>query len=179
MLAAHPLRHDELQGGFPRWAGEAAQELEERFQLGVDQVGEHHDQRLKQREGQRFTSRNHSFIFAAFPCYCRRWWCWWPPNLHDAEGLRLLHLAEDGSEDLVQLLAELRARPRDQRGHQAAHEGGGELRGARVQQLVDHLHDVPEAAVALLVPPLGDLLQGHGHVRPQALASVLGRRKAV
>lgn len=170
MLAAHPLRHDELQGGFPRWARKTAQELEERFQLGVDQVGEHHDQRLKQRDV-RDSRRGFSVHFCCC-CFC------WSPNLHDAEGLRLLHLAEDGSEDLVQLLAELRARPGDQRGHQAAHEGSGELGGARVQQLVDHLHDVPEAAVALLVPPLGDLLQGHGHVRPQALASVLGRRKA-
>lgn len=96
------------------------------------------------------------------------------PNLHYAERLRLLHLAEDGSEDLVQLLPELRARPGDERGDQAAHEGGGELGGARVQQLVDHLHDVPEAAVALLVPPLGHLLKGHRHVGPQALAAVLG-----
>lgn len=99
------------------------------------------------------------------------------PNLHDAERLGLLHLAEDGSEDLVQLLAELRPRPGDQSGHEAAHEGGGELGGARVQQLVDHLHDVPEAAVALLVPPLADLLQGHRHVGTQTLASVLGWEK--
>lgn len=100
-----------------------------------------------------------------------------PPDLHDAERLCLLHLAEDGSQDLVQLLPELRPGPGDQRGDEAAHEGGGELGGPRVQQLVDHLHDVPEAAVALLVPPLGNLLQGHRHVGPQALAPVLGRRR--
>lgn len=88
----------------------------------------------------------------------------------------MLHLAENGSKDLVQLLTELRSRPRDQSGHQSTDEGGRELGGPRVQQLVDHLHDVPEAAVALLVSPLGDLLQGHGHVRPQALTSVLEKR---
>lgn len=149
MLSAHPLRHDELQGRFPRWARETAQELEERLQLGVDQVGEDHDERLKQRETETKVKE-----FIAFTCCC----CCCSSNLHDAQGLGLLHLAEDGSEDLVQLLPHLRPRPRDQRGHQAAHKGSRELGGARVQQLVDHLHDVPQAAVALLVPPLGDLL---------------------
>ena len=46
-----------------------------------------------------------------------------------------------------------------------------EVRG--VQQLVDHLHDVPQATVPLLVPPLGDLLQADWDVRPQALTAVL------
>lgn len=96
-----------------------------------------------------------------------------PSYLHHAQSLRLLHLAQNGSEDLVQLFPELGPRPRDQSGHQPAHEGSGELGGAGVQQLVDHLHDVPEAAVPLLVPPLGDLLQGDRDVRPQALATVL------
>lgn len=47
VLSAHPLRHDELQSRFPCWARKTAQELEERLQLGVNQVGEHHDQRLR------------------------------------------------------------------------------------------------------------------------------------
>lgn len=97
--------------------------------------------------------------------------------LHDAQGLGLLHLAEDRAQDLVQLLPQLGPRPRNQRGDQPAHEGRRELGGAGVEQLVDHLHDVPEAVVALLVPPLGDLLQGHRDVGAQALATVLGRAR--
>lgn len=100
------------------------------------------------------------------------------PHLHDAERLGLLHLAEDGPQDLVQALAQLPARPGNERGHQAAHEGGGELGGAGVQQLAHHLHDVPQPAVALLVTPLRHLLQRHRHVGPQALASVLWTRAA-
>ncbi len=98
-----------------------------------------------------------------------------PPYLHDAQSLSLLHLAQNRSEDLVQLLPELGSCPRDQSGHQPAHEGSRELGGPGVQQLVDHLHDVPEAAVPLLVPPLSDLLEGDGDVRPQTLPAVLQR----
>lgn len=94
-------------------------------------------------------------------------------HLHDGRSLRLLHFTQDGSEDLVQLIPELRSSLRDERRHQPSHEGSGELGVARIQQLVDHLHDVPEAAVALLVTPLGDLLQANGYVRPQALPSIL------
>jgi len=47
VLPAHPLSHDELQRRFPRRAGQTAQELQQRLQLGVNQVGKHHDQRLK------------------------------------------------------------------------------------------------------------------------------------
>lgn len=100
-----------------------------------------------------------------------------PVYLHDAQGLGLLHLAQDRSQDLVQLLSQLGSRPRNQRGDQPAHEGRRELGGAGVEQLVDHLHDVPEAVVALLVPPPGDLLQGHRDVGAQALAAVLGRTR--
>lgn len=96
--------------------------------------------------------------------------------LHNTQSLSLLHLAQDCPEDLVQLFSELGSCPRDQSGHQPAHEGGCELRGPGVQQLVDHLHDVPEAAVPLLVPPLSDLLEGNGDVRPQTLATILERR---
>lgn len=96
-----------------------------------------------------------------------------PAYLHDTQRFGLLHLAQDRSEDLVQLVPELGARPRDQRGHQPAHKGGRELGGPGVQQLVHHLHDVPQAAVPLLVSPLADLLQRHGDVRPQTLAAVL------
>lgn len=98
-----------------------------------------------------------------------------PSYLHDAQSLSLLHLAQNRSEDLVQLFPELGSRPRDEGRHQPAHEGGRELGGTGVQQLVDHLHDVPEAAVPLLVPPLSDLLEGNRDVRPQTLASVLER----
>lgn len=101
--------------------------------------------------------------------------CSCPPYLHDTQRLSLLHLAQNRSEDLVQLLPELGSRPRDQSGHQPAHEGGRKLRSPGVQQLVDHLHDVPEAAVPLLVPPLSDLLKGDGDVRPQTLPTVLER----
>ncbi len=97
------------------------------------------------------------------------------PYLHDTQSLCLLHFAQNRSEDLVQLLPELGPCPRDQSGHQPANEGGRELGGPGVQQLVDHLHDVPEAAVALLVPPLGDLLEGNRDVGPQTLAAVLER----
>lgn len=93
--------------------------------------------------------------------------------LHDTQSLCLLHLAQNRSQDLVQLFPELGSCPGDQSGHQPAHEGSRELWGPRVQQLVDHLHDVPEAAVPLLVPPLSDLLEGDGDVRSQTLATIL------
>lgn len=48
-------------------------------------------------------------------------------NLHDTQRLGLLHLAQDGSKDLVQLFPELGSRPRDEGGHQPAHECGCEL----------------------------------------------------
>lgn len=98
------------------------------------------------------------------------------PYLHNAQGLRLLHLAQNGSEDLIQLLPELGSRPRNQSGDQSAYKGSSELRGPGVQELVDNLHDVPEAAVSLLVPPLSNLLEGDGDVRPQTLATILERR---
>lgn len=50
VLPAHPLRHDELQRRFPRRAGQTAQELQQRLQLGVNQVCKHHDQRLQAEE---------------------------------------------------------------------------------------------------------------------------------
>lgn len=50
VLPAHPLCHDELQSRFPRWSGQTAQELQQGLQLGVNQVGKHHDQRLQTEE---------------------------------------------------------------------------------------------------------------------------------
>lgn len=99
----------------------------------------------------------------------------WSLYLHNAQSLSLLHLAQNGPEDLVQLLSELGPGLRDQSGHQPAHEGSRELRRPGVQQLVDHLHDVPQAAVALLVPPLSNLLEGNRDVRPQTFTTVLDR----
>lgn len=52
VLSAHPLGHDKLQGRFPCGARQTAQELQQRLQLRVDQVGKHHDQRLS-RGGER------------------------------------------------------------------------------------------------------------------------------
>lgn len=46
MLSARPFSHYKLQGGFASRSREAAQELQEGFQLSVHQMGEHHDQRL-------------------------------------------------------------------------------------------------------------------------------------
>lgn len=97
-----------------------------------------------------------------------------PSYLHDAERLRLLHLAENGTENLVQVLPQLPPRLGDEGGHEAAHEGGSELGGAGVQELAHHLHHVPQPIVALLVMPLGHLLQRHRHVGPQALTTILG-----
>lgn len=91
----------------------------------------------------------------------------------------LLHFAQNGSEDVIQLVPELRSSPRDQSGHQPSHEGSRRLGGPGVQQLVDHLHYVPQAIVALLIPPLGNLLEGDRDVRSQALASVLARQRAI
>lgn len=51
VLPAHPFGHDELQGGFAGRSGETAQELEERFQLGVNQVSKHHNQGLEEEKG--------------------------------------------------------------------------------------------------------------------------------
>lgn len=50
VLSAHPFCHDKLEGRFPRWAGQTAQELQQRVQLGVNQVCKHHDQRLQTEE---------------------------------------------------------------------------------------------------------------------------------
>lgn len=47
--------------------------------------------------------------------------------LHDTQSLCLLHLAQNRSEDLVQLFPELGSCPGDQSGHQPAHEGSREL----------------------------------------------------
>ena len=47
VLAAHPLSHDKLQRRLPCWTREAAQKLQQRIQLGVGQVGKHHDRRLE------------------------------------------------------------------------------------------------------------------------------------
>lgn len=91
----------------------------------------------------------------------------------------MLHLAKNRSEDLVQLLSKLGSGSRDERGHQPAHEGSRKLGGPGVQQLVDHLHDVPEPSVPLLVPPLGNLLEGDRDVRSQTLTSVLERGKEI
>lgn len=52
VLPAHPLGHDELQGRFPCRSRQAAQKLQQRFQLRVNQVGKHHDQRLEREEKQ-------------------------------------------------------------------------------------------------------------------------------
>lgn len=93
--------------------------------------------------------------------------------LHHTQRLSLLHLAQNGTEDLIELFAQLCSCSRDQGGHQPAHKGGRELRGPGVQELVDHLHDVPQAAVSLLIPPLCDLLEGDRDVRSQALTAIL------
>ena len=45
VLAAHPLSHDKLQRRLPCWTREAAQKLQQRTQLGVDQVGKHQDRK--------------------------------------------------------------------------------------------------------------------------------------
>lgn len=47
--------------------------------------------------------------------------------LHDTQSLCLLHLAQDGSENLVQLLAELCAGPGDERRHKSPNEYGSKL----------------------------------------------------
>lgn len=52
VLPAHPLRHDKLQSRFPCRTRQTAQELQQRLQLGVNQVSKHHDERL-QRERER------------------------------------------------------------------------------------------------------------------------------
>lgn len=46
VLSARPLGHHELQGRLACGSREAAQELQEGFQLSVHQMSEHHDQRL-------------------------------------------------------------------------------------------------------------------------------------
>lgn len=46
MLSACPFSHYKLQGRFASRSWEAAQELQEGFQLSVHQMSEHHDQRL-------------------------------------------------------------------------------------------------------------------------------------
>lgn len=46
MLSTRPLSHHKLQGRFASRSWEAAQELQEGFQLSVHQMSEHHDQRL-------------------------------------------------------------------------------------------------------------------------------------
>lgn len=46
MLPARPLSHYKFQGRFASRSWEAAQELQEGFQLSVHQMSEHHDQRL-------------------------------------------------------------------------------------------------------------------------------------
>lgn len=46
MLSAHPLCHDKLQGRLSSWSWQTAQKLQQRFQLGVNQVGKYHDERL-------------------------------------------------------------------------------------------------------------------------------------
>lgn len=43
VLPAHPFGHHELQGRLAGRSGETAQELQERFQLGVNQVSKHHN----------------------------------------------------------------------------------------------------------------------------------------
>ena len=50
VLPAGPLGHHELQGRLAGGPREAAQELQEGLQLGVHQVGEHHDQGLGGQE---------------------------------------------------------------------------------------------------------------------------------
>lgn len=51
VLPAHPFGHDKLQGRLAGWAGETTEELQEWFQLWVNQVSEHHNQGLQQEEG--------------------------------------------------------------------------------------------------------------------------------
>lgn len=82
-------------------------------------------------------------------------------HLHDAEGLGLLHLTEDGTENLVQILPQFPPSLGDERGDEAAHKGRSELGGPGIQELAHHLHHVPQPIVALLVMPLGHLLQRH------------------
>lgn len=95
------------------------------------------------------------------------------PYLHHTEGLSLLHFAEDGTQYLVQLISQLGAGPSDESGHQSTHKSSGELGCAGVQELTDNLHDVPNPTVALFILPLGDLLQSHGDISPQAFTTIL------
>lgn len=97
------------------------------------------------------------------------------PYLHHTEGLGLLHLAENSTQYLVQLVSQLSASPGNESGHQTTYKSSGELRRARVQELTDNLHDIPQATVALLILPLGNLLQRHGHIGPQAFTTILGK----
>lgn len=50
-VALAPDVEDELQGGLSGGSGDPAQEVQHRFQLVVDEVGEHQQQALLGREG--------------------------------------------------------------------------------------------------------------------------------
>lgn len=66
VLSAHPFSHHKLQGRLACWSGETAQELEEWFQLWVNQMSKHHNQGLPGKKGNMSCT-----LFSSWKCFIK------------------------------------------------------------------------------------------------------------